>query len=164
MRANALTTPVLTVLTALLVGCGGYQLRGRVVESGFAQVTTVAEDDPRYAADYGDSAALGDGVAGASVVVVLDPTRPSRRTVASGSTDAQGRFAVPVDVAGPGLLMHDLQMTVRRKGFTGLAREIELPRGSRRLLVEMPVGRDNLGDTRSLRDQTLDDARPYLDR
>ena len=154
----------LAMLLCLGAGCSPYQLRGRVVQSGFAQATRVPGDDPRYTRDYGDSDGQGDGVANASVVVMLDPARASREVVARGRTDAQGRFAVPVDVPGPGLLMHDLQLTVQRQGFVGLVQDIELPRGSDRLLVEMPAGRDTVGDTRSLRDATLDDARPYLER
>ena len=146
-----------------LGGCGGYVLKGRVIHGDFNGLQIVTDDDPRITAAYGDNAGLGDGLPSARVEVTLDADRVSRRRVGVGGTDAAGRFAIPIDLAGVGFMMHDVQIQVRRDGFEGLTSAVDLPGGGKRVLVELKPGRDAVGDSRSFLEQTLDDSKPYLE-
>jgi hypothetical protein len=125
-------------------------------------MTTVSPQDPRMTRSYGADAGEGDGIPAVTVTVVADADRASRRVVASTTTDDQGRFATPVDLAGPGILMHEVEVTARRAGFAGVVTLIELPKKSTRLLISMPAGADRIGSQKSILQETLDDADVYL--
>ncbi|MEM9881827.1 MAG: hypothetical protein AAF800_02780, partial [Planctomycetota bacterium] len=79
-------------------GCSPYQLRGVVIEGDEPGVELVNRRDPRLERF---------GLPGAELELWLDPDRLRPRRVGRAVTDADGRFAMPVDAEGAGLLMLD---------------------------------------------------------
>ncbi|MEM6554014.1 MAG: hypothetical protein AAF750_18005 [Planctomycetota bacterium] len=138
-------------------GCGGYVLKGRVVEGPGPAVMVVGSGDERYGmADQSGS--------GAEVLVTVDPfsIRPNRMRpiVADGS----GYFEVPIREQGAGFLEYEIRMIVKRAGYVSADETLDLPRSGRRLLVVLPRGRDRVEPKREvdvLR-EALEESGPYL--
>jgi len=147
------------VTGVLLVGCGsGYAIQGRVVRGPVADVQLVDKDDPRL------TEANGSG-GGAVVQAVLEPQTPSEtKDLGRHVTDGQGRFAIPVNAVGAGLLEYEAQVVARRDGHRGAMSLVPLPRGSQRVLITLPVGKDTLVVPERFIDRVRRDAEPYLDK
>lgn len=149
----------LLFVLSLLAGCGGsrYAIRGRVVRGSVAQVTIVDKDDPRLT----EANATGGG---AVITAVLEPHTPTEtKALGRHLSNGQGWFAIPVDAFGSSFLEYEAQVVVRREGNQGAMGTFDLPRGDQRVLVTLPPGKDTLVVPQSFLDQTLQDARPYLD-
>ncbi|MEM6459678.1 MAG: hypothetical protein AAF710_09850, partial [Planctomycetota bacterium] len=103
------------------------------------------------------------GLPGAELELWLDPDRLRPRRVGRAVTDADGRFAMPVDAEGAGLLMLDVRLDTRRDGFASASQAFVLPGADRRIVVTMKrgeAGRLPGGD--NIVDQTLREAEPFL--
>ena len=149
---------VLLACSVLLMGCGGgYMLRGKVVEGPIAQVQVVDAEDPRFVE--------ADRSAGGAVVwVVFEPNNGiDRERLGRFVTDGEGRFEIPIDAMGAGLLMYEVEVTARRAGHQGALGVVPLPGRGGRVLVTLPRGADTLRREEDLLDRTLRDAEPYLD-
>lgn len=149
--------PVLLIATLLLAGCGGgYRLKGKVVEGPVAMVEVVDADDPRYVEQ--------DRSAGGAVVwAVFEPNNGiDRERLGRFVTDGEGRFEVPIDAVGAGLLMYEVELLARRTGHQGAMGVVPLPGRGGAVLITLPRGVDTLRPEEDYLDQTLRDAEPYL--
>ncbi|MEM1213422.1 MAG: hypothetical protein AAGI68_14135 [Planctomycetota bacterium] len=147
----------LAVVLVFAGGCGGYVLKGRVVEGPGPAVMVVGAGDERY--EMSDSSGSG-----AEVLVTVDPfsIRPNRMrpVVADGS----GYFEVPIREQGAGFLEYEIRMIVKRAGYRSADETLDLPASGRRLLVVLPRGQDRVEPKRErdvLRD-ALEESGPYL--
>ena len=133
-RQLTVFTAGLTACLALLLvltGCTGYVLRGRVIEGPMGVIRVVDEDDPRLKP-------APDGVANATVSVVENPRWLNRRPLGDDITDADGRFAVPIDAAGAGFLEIQAGIQARSSDHHEAKTEMLLPGGDKRLLIVLP--------------------------
>lgn len=137
------------------VGCSSYAMRGRVIEGHRAAVEIVSRDDPRLTMQE-------PGLADASVWVTLDPEKLNARAIGSGVSDATGNFAIPVDVAGAGVLLHEVRVAATRPKFLDASDQFVLPGSRQRVLITMASGTPNRVDERPLLERTLEEAQPYL--
>ncbi len=119
---------------ALLIGgCGGYQLRGKVVPGPASNIQVVNKDDPRL---------NRPGMPGASVSVMIDPEQLNREDAGSTAADVDGGFALPIDAVGAGFLEYDVQVVSRLNGYSPAVRTIRLPGSDKRLLITLAPGDD----------------------
>lgn len=140
-----------------LVGCSGYAIEGRVVRGSTASIQIVDKSDRRMT----EPNPTGGG---AVVEGVLEPDTPTeRQSLGRVVTDGQGYFAMPVDALGSGFLEYEALLVARREGHQGTLRVIDLPRSRQRVLITLPLGQDNLRIPEGVLDQTLRDAKPYLE-
>jgi len=148
---------VLLLITALLVGCGSYAIQGRVVRGSVANIQLVDKNDRRLTEDNRTGG-------GAEVSGILEPNTPSeRQSLGRAVTDGQGYFTMPVDAMGSGFLEYEAMLIARREGHQGTMRTIDLPRGSQRVLITLPLGEDTLKVPERFIDEALRDAEPYLE-
>jgi hypothetical protein len=116
-----------------LAGCGGYVLRGSVVE-GFAP-------DIRIVADATASrSAQGSGVEGVRLSVYRDPGRLNQQLIATGTTAADGTFAIPISAFGAGWMEEQWLIEARRAGYLDVQSVLTLPAGSQRLIITTAPG------------------------
>ncbi|MCE9591678.1 MAG: hypothetical protein K8S99_14280 [Planctomycetes bacterium] len=134
---------LLFALLASLVGCGSYQLRGRVVEGPTPAVLVVSKDDSRL----NDTA-----VVGAAVQVTVDPQQMKPRTLDPVTTGDDGRFAVPIGDFGAGALEYQVAILSRANGFQASNAIVKLPGSDKRVLIIMSPGRDTHRDNDILRE------------
>ena len=123
----------LLALSALLPACGSYKLQGRVVRGPSPQVAVVDADDPRLEEP---------GVPVASIQLALDPRSLNRKSLPGGHSDADGRFAIPIEEFGAGLLEYDIQVVARKRDLNTAIGIIRLPGSSGRLLIVLGPGPD----------------------
>ncbi|MEM1097777.1 MAG: hypothetical protein AAGH92_03200 [Planctomycetota bacterium] len=152
MRAAVL---ILLGVVVAAAGCSPYALRGRVIEGHRASVEVVSRDDPRLTMQE-------PGLADATVRVTLDPAKLNARQIGSGLSDATGNFAIPVDVAGAGVLLHDVEVAAERQKFFDASGRFVLPGNNQRVLITMTTGSQKRVDDRPLLERTLEEAQPYL--
>jgi len=140
---------------AALTACAPYAVRGVVIAGDAPSVQWVVPDDPRLAAP---------GLASARVTAWLDPDRLSPEKVGEVTTDGAGRFALPIDAAGAGVLIMEVEVRGQRPPDHGSATAVlDLPRRSQRLLITLTPGPDtNPRPVGNVLDQTLRDAEPFL--
>lgn len=151
-RHACIASLVAVVWLGLLGGCSGYVLSGKVVQGRASDVTVVRQADPRLA---------GDPVAGAMVRCVLDPNSGGREVVGQTTTDELGRFEMPIDALGAGTLEYELLVIARAPKKSPAETIIDLPSGSKRLLVTLAPGRDRPINTY---DDPLDDIKRHMPR
>lgn len=125
----------------LLTGCESYKLTGQVVSGPKSMVQIVEADDPRLA---------GPPIEGATIEVLIDPDKGSRKLLPSSLSDEQGRFEVPVDVPGAGVLEYEVLVVGRAAKKSPAQGTMPLPAKSRKVLVILADGQDRpvgSGDT-----------------
>lgn len=131
LRRGVETTLAGGVLAFLAVGCGGYEVRGRVVSGSFGgAVALVDEDDPRLRAE---------GVGNARITIVRDPGRLNARQVATGVSEADGDFVIALSEFGAGWLDEEWRVQAVRSRI-GLAEGlVRMPRpgAGEVLLIEL---------------------------
>ncbi|MFK7789051.1 MAG: hypothetical protein AB8C95_06075 [Phycisphaeraceae bacterium] len=147
----------LLLITSILVGCSGYAIEGRVVRGSTASIQIVDKNDLRLT----EANPTGGG---AVIEGVLEPDTPTeRQSLGRVVTDGQGYFAIPVNAMGSGFLEYEAMLVARREGHRGTMRTIDLPRSRQRVLITLPLGQDNLRVPEGFLDQTLREAKPYLE-
>lgn len=152
------------VFCFLLAGCvssgacaSSYQLRGRVVEGPTAEVRVVRADNASFSKD-----ASGGG--GALVWAVWEPGDGiNRKRLGQFTTDENGFFSIPIDEAGAGFLIYEMELTARWRGHQGVMQTIRVPGPGKRVLITLPRGVDTLRRPDDVLERTLRDAEPYLD-
>lgn len=145
-RVGAIT---LCAAALLLGGCGGYTLRGKVIDGPASQILVVDKDDPR----------LGYiGIGGATVQVTVDPESLGRTRLPGHPAADDGSFDIPIDQPGAGLLEYDVGVVVRHEGHDSAVKTLRLPGGNKRLLVFLARGPDSYRPT----DDPLREAEPFL--
>jgi hypothetical protein len=129
-------TPVrfaaLALAALLLAGCD-YELQGVVVTGAVPEVRVVSRDDPRL---------QQGGLVHAQVVGTIDPESLNAERLRAVVTDEQGRFTLPVDATGAGMLEYKLGLFVRHTGFSPTEDTIDLPPSRKRLLIVLSPGED----------------------
>ncbi|MEM9415825.1 MAG: hypothetical protein AAGA29_10160 [Planctomycetota bacterium] len=141
-----------------MTGCAGpYVLQGKVVEGPVAEVLVLDADDPRFTReDYSG--------AGATVSAIFEPGRGiGSERLGRFTADEDGLFAVPIDEAGVGLLQYEVELVARRQGHQSAVATIVIPGRGKRVLITLPVGTDTLRRPEDFVEETLRDARPYLE-
>lgn len=102
---------MLLALAAVLLsasGCGGYVLTGRAVAGSTSDLAFVTGDDPRLDEK---------GVSGVHIVVERNPGSLGSQVVASGMTDGEGRFTIPVGEFGAGWMDEQWGIQAVKPGY-----------------------------------------------
>ncbi len=136
LRLCQLRVPSRLVLVALLsgfAGCGGYVLKGRVVEGVGGVMTFVAPQDLRLAQP---------GLPAARITIERDPGRLSAHVAASGLSDLDGRFAVALDDFGAGWMDERWRIEATKPGFarTSSLQRLDSAARDMRLLIILAPG------------------------
>jgi hypothetical protein len=125
----------LLLLLASLGGCASYQLKGTVVEGSGPGIFIVDPGDPRL---------KNTGVADAQVQAILDADKLRTRMLPAAMSDDYGRFAIPVDEPGAGLLEYTVALYCEADGFgtpPGAGQAIALPPPGKQVLIVLSAGR-----------------------
>ena len=134
MMRRMVTMLMLAGAAVMLPACGGYQLRGKVVEGTQPGVVVVDDGDPRL---------KSVGIGGASVEVMLDPMYVNRKTLGKVYSGGDGTFALPVGEFGAGVLEYNISVLARERNHSFAYEQMLMPGSSKRLLIVLPRGADN---------------------
>jgi hypothetical protein len=140
-RFRALRSAFILSVLACLSGCNAYVLKGRVIQGDISIVAVVPADDPRVMGDD-DSA----GVANAAIRLETDPARINREIVGETVANADGYFEIPFRKMGGSIMMYDVGITGRGKGFTPATLAFKLPPSNKRVLIILKPGADAYND------------------
>jgi hypothetical protein len=125
---------LLSAVVLMLAGCTGYKLQGLVVEGRETGLQLYDQKDPRLEQ-------LGRfGLDQATVEVTLDPNAGRRQRLDPVRTDASGRFSVPIDAFGLGMLEYEIGLLVHRPGFRPQWQVIAVPRDKQVVVLTMEPG------------------------
>lgn len=132
-QLRVLSRLVLVGLLGGLSGCGGYVLKGRVVEGAGGDIAFVAPDDLRLSEP---------GLADARITVERDPGRLSAHVAASGVSDLDGRFAISLDAFGAGWMDERWRIEAIKSGFarTSSLKRLDSATRDMRLLIVLAPG------------------------
>lgn len=122
------------LFSPLMSGCSSYQLRGKVIRGDISHIAIVSADDARFE---------GPGVSGVEVRLQTDPTRLNRKTVGTDVSGPDGSFSISVDEVGAGVLIYDVGLTARGRGYIGAEQFFRLPPSDKRILIMLERGADN---------------------
>ncbi len=150
---QALVIVVIGLLVPALVGCGGYRLRGRVIEGSYSTVTVVSKDDPRLRE--------APGLPNAVLRTTIDPERLNRQAMPTRMADGDGWFEVPIDVTGAGLLEYEVQVIGQLAGHKSAIETFPLPGSGKRVLVVLAPGRDVGVPGETFLEETMRLGEPY---
>lgn len=143
---------VLALLGCLtLAGCGGYTLRGHVIEGMHSSVSIVDADDLRL---------QSPGLDGATIDLMLDPDSLGRRSLGTAHSAMDGSFSLPIDEFGAGVLEHEVRLVGRAAKHQSAVKHFILPSRGKRVLIVLAPGRD----TYRAPEDTLRDARETYER
>lgn len=136
--ATALSIAAMTVAG----GCAGYTLQGRVTEGDISYAAVLDQSDSRLSG--------GRGIPGVQVALETDPGRLKREFVGESVTDGDGNFSIRVARPGAGILLYDVGIEARRKGYEGVRQSFRLPPKGKRVFITLRPGPDTLTDEESL--------------
>jgi len=150
----------LLCLVLLLPACGGYQLRGTVVDGYHPSVSmktpgifVVNANDPRLDTP---------GLPGATLSLMLDPNSLNAKDIGDAATGPDGKFAMPVG-HGAGVLMYDAMIIAQRPDHITATSITRLPGGNKRLLIVLPPGVDNYKPRTDFVDEIMEMGKPYME-
>lgn len=131
--ATGLRCALAPMLVAGLAGCGGYEIRGKVVPGSMSLISVVAESDERL---------QERGLPGATVTLRRDPTKGWAKDVATAVADGEGEFVLSVAEFGTGWMTEQWMIRAARKGFERAETMTTLPRSpkDRRMLIQLAPG------------------------
>ena len=109
---------LITTMLFSLTGCGGYVLRGKVVEGMTTGAYLTTSDSNRL-----DDVGVGD----VRIVVWRDPDRLNRTRVAEGRSGPDGTFAIPIREFGVGWMEEQWMIEVHRVGYQTGRSTLTLP-------------------------------------
>lgn len=132
---TSLRIVTIAVSLIMLSGCAAYELRGKVVDGSVSSVMLVDQDDARL---------NQTGIANATVRLMLDPDKLSRKDVGTVATQADGSFAIPVSEAGAGLLEYESMVVARYPQMSPAIRFMPLPPSNKRVLITLAPGEDRV--------------------
>ncbi len=116
-----------------LPACSTYQLQGVVVEGPAPGV---------YVVDSSDARLNQLGVADAQIMAMLDPDTLRPKPLPTAMTDDHGRFAIPIDEPGAGLLEYSVSIHANAAGYGDAGVDaMSLPGAGKQLLVVLSAGR-----------------------
>ena len=136
-------------------GCSPYQIEGLVVPGRMSEVLVLDADDQRLD---------GQGLEGVSVELTLEPKSMSPKPLKTVVTDGEGRFVVPVDKLGGGVLEYEVAVHCSIEGFQTAYQTLQLPWRGKRLLITMAVGRDTFQPKTDILRETQDMAEELLQK
>ena len=136
---------LLSMSAVLLSGCQ-YQLQGTVVSGASSAMEMVDSDDSRL---------LQPGLAGVTVEVTLDPSEMKPIPQAPASSDGAGRFSMPIQATGAGVLQYQALVVARLPGCKPANQLIPLPGPGQRLLITLAPGVDAYRPRENLLRETL---------
>ena len=133
MRLRTVFNVAILTFAALMVGCGGLTLQGKVVTDDFSSMTFVSPADPRLSEP---------GLSGAKLSIIRDPGRLNREVVATASSDGSGKFTIDLDVFGAGWMQERWLIEVVRPGHqtATLNTALDKDHQNRRLLITLGRG------------------------
>ena len=138
---------VLLAVTAVAGGgCQAHRIQGLIVQGPTPTVVIVDKDDEQLDRH---------GLAGAVVELTLDPNSMSPKVLGTVITDATGRFQIPIDAFGVGVLEYDLGMLCRLGDHQPVYQTMRLPASGKCVLVVMAPGRDATHEVQDLIAETL---------
>lgn len=131
-RIAAVGVALLAAASAL-TGCGGYTLRGKVVQGTTSGFELVHEIDQRL---------KGPGIHNAEVMVRRDPRSLHPQLVGRDRSDSTGDFTISIDEFGAGWMEEQWLVQAGVTGYQNAEMEIKLPqKGSKwRLLITLAPG------------------------
>jgi hypothetical protein len=133
MTIRARCTAVLARSAMLFsgAGCGGYVLQGRAVAGTASGVAFVPADDPRL---------LERGIADVRISVERDPGSLGSEVVATGTSDGEGRFSIPITDFGAGWMVEQWRIRAARSGCQTSQGDLSLSgtKGLRLLVIMTP--------------------------
>lgn len=121
-------------ISAALLGCSGYELRGWVVQGEYGDVTIIDRDDPRIEE--------AQAVANAEIALSRDPGTLGEEIVARTRSDAEGAFRLPVESFGAGWMDEQWRIQSAAAGHRNVDVVLRLPNNPnrRRVLITLPTG------------------------
>lgn len=116
-------TLALLASAAMLAGCAGSRVRGKVVEGDVSYIIVAPSSDPRFS---------GEGLEGAKVSIRI--TRDGvERARGTDESDKLGRFNIPIE--GLSALADKIELEISREGRVPARGTIALPAADRAVLV-----------------------------
>lgn len=136
------------LLLVQLTGCTSYQLDGVVVKSDRASVNALAWDE-------NPDTLPGPPMTGVRVEVIFEPrtTRPQKLSIVS--SDDQGRFTIPINQTGVGLMEYEIMVVARLAGYRTSWRIVRIPDRNQTMVIEMVPGRDDEGLPMDLLEESM---------
>lgn len=116
-------------------GCAQYTLTGKVIQSDISYVAIVDASDDRFE---------DPGIAGVTVTLQTDPGQLNHQRVGEAVSGSDGTFTISVNKPGAGILIYDVGLEVRRKGYEGVDHIFRLPPSSKKVLVMLRPGAERL--------------------
>lgn len=137
VRSTRFVRPAFLLLAMSVAGggCAGYTLKGKVTRGDISYAAVVDADDPRLD---------GPGIPGVMITLETDPDRLRREHVGDAVTDGEGNFSIAVRRPGAGVLIYDVGIEARRKGYEGVRQMFRLPPKGKRLFITLRAGPDTL--------------------
>ena len=139
-----------SLLFLLTVGGCSYYLQGVVVAGPMGGMVVLEKDDPRL---------TEPGLAGATLDLSLDPAQASTKELGMHQTDDGGKFRVPVKEVGAGVLIYEIDVLCRRRGYSSVHKQMPLPGSSKRLLIIMSRGVERSRRPRDVIEESLEVGR-----
>lgn len=129
----SMTLLLIVGLTSVGCGGGGYRLYGKVIRGEISAAVLVTSDDARL---------FERGLSNARIRIDRDADTLGRHTVASGVSDADGYFAIPVSEFGAGWMVETWGISASRLGYQNLDSLMALPKSGshEQVLIIMAEG------------------------
>lgn len=135
IMTKSLRTLAVVLGLVMINGCVTYELCGKVVDGSVSSVILVDENDERL---------CQTGISKATVQLMLDPRKLSRKDAGTVETRADGTFAIPVSEPGAGLLEYDARVIARYPKMSPAIRFLPLPPSNKRVLITLAPGEDQI--------------------
>lgn len=145
------------MVTLSLLMCGGcdYQLRGRVLDTGFDSAQLVPVGDERLE--------QGSPVTGARIVLIRDPGSLKMSEVATAVSSSNGHFTIRPGEFGSGWMDEQWSIRISRQGYGGVEELITLPFDPKKseLLVTLARGAPRSQPRAPQGDDLSDESKRY---
>jgi hypothetical protein len=132
--SKAILVAAIIGMMMTMIGCGGgYALRGKVVE-GNASIITVT--------DRSDGQLQHTGISGVQIRIYRNPGRLNQELIASGVSQADGRFEIPIRAFGAGWMDEEWLIETYRSSYRNAEMMLRLPANTnkRPLLIMLARG------------------------
>lgn len=145
---------VIIIGSVLAPGCRPYTLQGKVISGPASMISFVKASDPN----------LDEfGIAGATLDLILEPDKLSKKPAGTTISDRMGNFQLPVSQPGAGVLVYEARLVCRLKGHAPAVHTFRLPASQKHALIMLAPGRNVYMPPKSdILDETLQMSKPYL--
>lgn len=121
MYGRAITLMLLLPVCLAPSGCAGYVLHGQAVHGSYSHISVSDGRQDQNA----------QGVGGVRIAVYRDPGRLSQKLIATGTSEPDGTFAIPLPAFGAGWMEEEWMIQATRNGFQSAEGIFPLPLNSR---------------------------------